>query len=60
MRNKDRDVIYEFEFYDREQTMRENATMDGDGEPYVHTLDSGALDGQNEPERLVPQMGMKF
>lgn len=59
-RNKDRGVIYEFEFYDREQTMRENATMDGDGEPYVHTLDSGALGSQSEPERLAPQMEMKL
>ena len=60
MRNKDRGVIYEFEFYDGGQTMRENATMDGDGEPHDHTLDSGALGSQSEPELLAPQMGMKF
>ena len=27
-RNKDRGVIYEFEFYDREQTMQEDTNMD--------------------------------
>ncbi len=59
-RNKDRGVIYEFEFYDREQTMQENANMDGNGEPYVHTLNSGALGSQSEPERLAPQMEIKF
>ena len=59
-RNKDRGVIYEFEFYNREQTMQENANMDGNGEPYVHTLDSGALGSQSELELLAPQMGMKF
>ena len=59
-RNKDRGVIYEFEFYDREQTMQENANMDGNGEPYVHTLDSGALGSQSELELLAPQMEMKL
>ena len=59
-RNKDRGVIYEFEFYDREQTVQENATMDGNGEPYVHTLNSGALDSQNEPELPAPQMEIKL
>lgn len=59
-RNKDRGVIYEFEFYDREQTMQENARMDGNGKSYVHTLASGALDSQSEPELLAPQMEMKF
>lgn len=59
-RNKDRGVIYEFEFYDREQTMQENARMDGNGKSYVHTLASGALDSQSEPELLASQMGMKF
>lgn len=28
LRNKDRGVIYEFEFYDREQTMQEDTNMD--------------------------------
>ena len=59
-RNKDRGVIYEFEFYDGEQTMQENANMNGNGEPFDHTLDSGALGSQSEPERLAPQMEMKF
>lgn len=59
-RNKDRGVIYEFEFYDREQTVQENATMDGNDEPYVHTLDSSALGSQSELERLAPQMEMKL
>ena len=31
-RNKDRGVIYEFEFYDREQTMQEDTNMDKNGE----------------------------
>lgn len=60
MRNKDRGVIYEFEFYDGEQTMQENANMNGNGEPFDHTLDSGVLGSQSEPERLAPQMEMKF
>ena len=59
-RNKDRGVIYEFEFYDGEQTMQENANMNGNGEPFDHTLDSGVLGSQSEPERLAPQMEMKL
>ena len=59
-RNKDRGVIYDFEFYDGEQTMQENANMNGNGEPFDHTLDSGVLGSQSEPERLAPQMEMKF
>lgn len=59
-RNKDRGVIYEFEFYDGEQTMQENANMNGNGEPFDHTLDSSVLGSQSEPERLAPQMEMKF
>ena len=53
-------MIYEFEFYDGEQTMQENANMNGNGEPFDHTLDSGVLGSQSEPERLAPQMEMKF
>ena len=59
-RNKDRGVIYEFEFYDGEQTMQENANMNGNGEPFDHTLDSGALGSQSELELLAPQMEMKL
>ena len=59
-RNKDRGVIYEFEFYDGEQTMQENANMNGNGEPFDHTLDSGALGSQSELDLLAPQMEMKL